>query len=195
MYTSEELAGVVREVRDSADRRLTPVPGDELASTVQQSKDMMSSIDVEPAACKELAASSTVPSMDGAAIAMGLSTDASSGTVTALSLMSGLDQAALAKVSDPSEQLEKCSNMVMTVAGVKVAVAITRIDGGVSGVEGTTAFRTETTLPNGQVQSVTTAQAVHHGVVLTAVASGGTDGAGAQEQAGSLLDSAAALIK
>ncbi|MDQ1052467.1 hypothetical protein QE394_000395 [Arthrobacter sp. SORGH_AS 212] len=193
-YTSEELAGVVGEVRDSADRRLTPVPGDQLTATVQQSKDLMSSIEVEPAECKDLAASSTVPSMDGAAIAMGLSTDAASGMVTALSLMSGLDQAALAKVSDPSEQLEKCSNMVMTASGVKVAVAITRIDG-VSGVEGTTAFRTETTLPNGQVQSVTTAQAVHHGVVLTAVASGGTDGAGAQEQAGSLLDSAAALIK
>lgn len=184
----------MREVRDSADRRLTPVPGEELASTLQQSKDMLSSIEVEPAACKELAASGQVPSLDGAAIALGLSTDASSGMVTALSLMSGLDQAALAKVSDPSEQLEKCSNMVMTVAGVEVAVAITRIDG-VSGVAGTTAFRTETTLPNGQVQSVTTAQVVHNGVVLSAVASGGTDGAAAQEQAGSLLDSAAALIK
>jgi hypothetical protein len=50
VYTSEELAGVVREVRDSADRRLTPVAGDELASSLQQSKDMLSSIEVEPAA-------------------------------------------------------------------------------------------------------------------------------------------------
>jgi hypothetical protein len=192
-YTTAELEGIVRQVRDSADRRLTAVPAQELAATVQQSKDMISSIEVAPAECKELAASGTVPSLDGAAVAMGLSTDQQSGTVTALSLMSGLGPELLAKVSGPSDQLDKCSNMTMTAAGVEVAVSIPRLEG-VSGVPGATAYRTDTTLPNGQVQSVTTAQGVHQGVVLTAVASGGAGG-NAEEQAGALLDSAAALIK
>jgi hypothetical protein len=189
-YTSDELAVIVRQLRDSADRRLTAVPGAELDATLEQSKAMLDSVEVEPAECKELAASSTLPSVDGAAMAMGISTDAGTGAVTAVSLLAGLDKSVLEKVADPTSQLEKCSQMTMTASGVAVVVKVTPLDG----AAGTTAYRTDTQLPDGQVQSIVTAQTLHQGVVVTAVTSGGDTETGAS-RAAALLDSAGALIK
>jgi hypothetical protein len=57
------------------------------------------------------------------------------------------------------------------------------------------AYRTDTQLPDGQVQSIITAQSVQQGVLLTAVAAGGESEADAISRAGALLDSAAALVK
>lgn len=170
------------------------MPETELAAALEQSKGMMASIDVAPAECKELAASSSVPALDGAAMAVGVSTDTVTGAVTALSLLSGLNDELLAKVADPAAQLQMCANMTMSVSGVEVPVTITTLEG-VGGLAGSTAYRTESQLPNGQVQSIITAQAVQQGVVLTAVASGGTSDAESVAQAGALLDSAAALLK
>lgn len=84
--------------------------------------------------------------------------------------------------------------MTTSVADMEVPVTITTLDG-VSGLSHTIAYRTESRLPDGQVQSVITAQAVHQGVVLTAVASGGAGDADSIARAGALLDSAAALLR
>jgi len=193
-YTNADLAGIVRQVRDTADRRLTVLPETDLAATLEQSKEMVAAIEVAPAACKDLATASTVPALDGAAMAMGISTDAGTGAVTALTLLSGLDEAALGNVADPAAQLQQCSDMTVTVSGIAVPVTITMLDH-VGGLAETTAYRTETQLPDGQVQSTITAQAIQQGVVLTAVATGGESGTDAAARAGALLDSAAALIK
>ncbi|TLM84920.1 hypothetical protein FDW83_05845 [Pseudarthrobacter sp. NamE2] len=193
-YTNADLAGIVRQVRDSADRRLTVLPETDLAATIEQSKEMVAAIEVAPAACKEFATASTVPALDGAAMAMGLSTDSGTGAVTALSLLSGLDEAALANVADPAAQLQQCSDMTVTVSGIAVPVTIAMLDS-VGGLAETTAYRTETQLPDGQVQSTITAQAIQQGVVLTAVATGGESETDAATRAGALLDAAAAFIK
>jgi hypothetical protein len=193
-FTSAELAAIVRQVRDPADRRLTVVPDADVAAAVEQSRGMLSSIEVAPAVCRELATSSTVPTTDGAAMAMGVSTDTSTGAVTALSLLSGLDEAALDDVTGRAAQLQQCSNMTVTIAGVNVLVSITTLDS-VGEVANTVAYRTETEMPDGRVQSIITAQAIQQGVVLTAVASGAETEADTVLRAGVLLNSAAALIK
>lgn len=193
-YTAGELAAIVGQVRDAADRRLTVLPSADIATTLEQTKAMLSSIDVKPAECKELAASSTVPSVDGAAMAVGMSTDAATGAVTALSLVSGLDQSFLARLKGQQDQLAKCSSMTMTASGMEVAVTVTALQG-VSSRPGTIAYRTDTALPDGQKQSTVTAQVVQQGVVLTSVASGGASEADAVQRAGALLESAGALVK
>ena len=193
-YTAEELAAIVAQVRDAADRRLSVLPTGDIATTLEQTKAMLASIDVKPAECKELAAASTVPSVDGAAMAIGMSTDAGTGAVTALSLVAGLDQSFLAKVADSSEQLAKCSSMTMTASGMNVTVTVKAVPG-VSSVPGAVAYRTDSALPDGRTQSTVTAQVVHQGVVLTSVASGGASEADAVNRAGALLDAAAALVK
>lgn len=193
-FTSADLAAIVRQVRDSADRRLTVLPDTDVAATLEQSKGMLSSLEVEPALCLELATSSTVPTMDGAAMAVGVSTDTSTGALTALSLLSGLDEAALGNVTGRAAQLQQCANMTVTVAGVSLPVTITILDS-VGEVGNTVAYRTETQMPDGQVQSIITAQATQQGVVLTAVATGAESHADTVLRAGALLDSAAALVK
>lgn len=193
-YKAEELAAIVGQVRDAADRRLSVLPTGDIAATLEQTKAMLASIDVKPAECKELAAASTVPSVDGAAMAIGMSTDTGTGAVTALSLVAGLDQSFLAKVADPSEQLAKCSSMTMTASGMDVKVTVKAV-AGVSTLPGAVAYRTDSALPDGRTQSTVTAQVVHQGVVLTSVATGGASEADAVHRAGALLDSAAALVK
>ena len=193
-YTSADLAAIVRQVRDSADRRLTVVPDTDVAATLEQSKGMLSSLDVAPEVCRELATSSTVPAMDGAAMAMGVSTDTSTGAVTALSLLSGLDEANLGNITGRAAQLQQCANMTVTIAGVSLPVSITTLDS-VGEVPNTVAYRTETEMPDGQVQTITTAQAIQQGVVLTAVASGGESEAEAVLRTGALLELAARLIR
>ncbi|UUL75904.1 hypothetical protein NG819_17835 [Pseudarthrobacter sp. Fe7] len=193
-YTADELAAIVGQVRDAADRRLSVLPSGDITTTLQKTKAMIASIDVKPAECKELAAASTVPSVDSATMAVGMSTDAGTGAVTALSLVAGLDQGFLAKVADPSGQLAKCSAMTMTASGMEIAVTVKPVQG-VSGLPGAVAYRTDSKLPDGRTQSTVTAQAVQQGVVLSSVASGGESEADAVRRAGALLDSAAALIK
>jgi hypothetical protein len=84
--------------------------------------------------------------------------------------------------------------MTMKASGVDVAVSITPMDG-VGGMSNTVAYRTDTQLPDGRVQSMITALAVDRGVLLSAVASGGESEADAAWRAGALLDTAAALVE
>ncbi|TDT75930.1 hypothetical protein DFO47_110103 [Arthrobacter sp. AG258] len=193
-YTSEQLAAIVGQVRDSADRRLTVLPAVDITKTLDQTKTMLASIDVKPAECKELAAASAVPNVDGATMAIGMSTDAGTGAATALSLIAGLDQSLLGKVASSADQLAKCSSMTMTASGMEVSVTVKALQG-VGSVPGVFAYRTDATLPDGRTQSTVTAQAVQQGVVLTSVASGGASEDDAVQRAGALLDSAAALVK
>ncbi|SEQ14215.1 hypothetical protein [Arthrobacter sp. OV608] len=193
-YTSTELAGILQQLEDSEGRKLSVLAGNDLTDILDQTRALIAAIEVSPAECKELALSSTVPPVGNPAMALGQSTDPATGAATAVSLASGLDEAALAGVANQPLQLGQCANMTMKSSGVDVAVSITPLDG-VGGMSNTVAYRTDTQLPDGRVQSVITAQAVERGVLLSAVASGGESEADAAWRAGALLDTAAALVK
>ena len=192
-YTANDLSAILQQLEDSTGRKLSVLANSDLTEILDQTKALISSIEVAPAECQQLAASNGIPSVDGAAVALGQSTDAATGAATALSLAAGLDEATLGQVADQPAHFEKCANMTMTVSGVDVAVSITPMEG-VGGMSNTIAYRTDTMLPDGRVQSIITAQAVEQGVLLTAVASGGENEADDAGRAGALLDTAAALI-
>jgi TolA-binding protein len=192
-YTANDLSAILQQLEDSTGRKLSVLANSDLTEILDQTKALVSSIEVAPAECQQLAASSSIPSVDGAALALGQSTDAATGAATALSLAAGLDEATLGQVADQPAHFGKCTNMTMTVSGVDVAVSITPMEG-VGGMSNTIAYRTDTMLPDGRVQSIITAQAVEQGVLLTAVASGGENEADDAWRAGALLDTAAALI-
>lgn len=193
-YTSTELAGILQQLEDSEGRKLSVLAGSDLTEILDQTRALIAAIEVSPAECKELAVSSTVPQVGNAAMALGQSTDPDTGAATAVSLTSGLDEAALAGVANQPVQLGQCANMTMKASGVDVAVSITPMDG-VGGMSNTVAYRTDTQLPDGRVQSMITALAVERGVLLSAVASGGESEADAAWRAGALLDTAAALVE
>jgi hypothetical protein len=149
---------------------------------------------VAPAQCQEMAASSNISAFDSAAMAAGQSIDTAAGSMSMMTLASGLDESVLATTASQLDQLEACANMTMTAAGKDYVVTLTPVEGAGS-VPKTVAYRTDTTSSDGRVQSTIKAQTVHHGVLMTAVAVGGESEADAVRRAGALLDAAAALIK
>lgn len=193
-YTAEELSAVLAQLQDSSGRKLSVMASSDLAGSIEQGKALIASMDVQPAECKEMAASTGVPALDGVVMAAGQSLDAAAGSMTMLTLATGLDEAFVAGAAAQEQQLAACSAMTMTVSGVTADVTLTPLDA-VGTIPGTLAFRTDTFLPDGQVQSVITAQALQQGVLFTAVAAGGESEAEAVARTGALLDSAAALLK
>jgi hypothetical protein len=109
-------------------------------------------------------------------------------------MTSGLDPAFLAKTMTQAGEVTKCEKMSFTVAGVKVDARLTPIDG-LGSVPGTLGYQTDTIMSTGQKQSIITAQAVSHGVLLTVIAMGGASKEEAVARTGAMLDQAASLLK
>ncbi|CAM3082102.1 hypothetical protein PSET11_02527 [Arthrobacter ulcerisalmonis] len=193
-YSAADLSGILEQVQDSTGNKLQVLPTTTIEGTVAQTKDLIASMDIKPEECKTLAASGSVPDIDGAVLAVGQHTDSATGSTVAVSLISGLDAAAFSKSLTQSTDLKSCADMSMTVAGMTVSVKVTVLDG-VGSTPETLAYQTDTTLPNGTVQSVVTAQLQRNGVVISTVASGGANVAANAAEAGSLIDATAALIK
>lgn len=193
-YTAEELAAIVGQVRDAADRRLSVLPSGDLASSLEQAKAAIASMHVAPAECQEMASSGNVSAFDGAAMAAGQSIDTAAGSMSMMTLAAGLDESVLATIAGQLDQLDACANMTMTAAGKDYVVTLTPVEGAGS-VPKTVAYRTDTKSSDGKMQSTIKAQTVHHGILMTAVAIGGESETDAVRRAGALLDSAAALVK
>ncbi|MBT8160143.1 MULTISPECIES: hypothetical protein [Arthrobacter] len=193
-YTSDELAGLLGQLHDSKGAKLSVLSSADLSGTVDQTKSILSSIAVEPAECGAMAAAGMAQSVAGASMALGTSTDTASGTATTISLMSGLDAGFLQQSVAQTTQLDRCASMSMTVSGVRVDVAISKVDG-VGSVPDTVAYRTDTTFPGGRKQSVITAQAVKGAVRISSIATVGSSEQDAVSRAGALLDQADALVK
>jgi hypothetical protein len=193
-YTSDELAALVGQLKDAKGAKLAVMSSADLTGSLDQTKALLSSMTVEPAECQEMAISGTAPSVDGATVAMGTSLDAAEGATTAVAMTSGLDPAFLAKGTAQAGQVSQCAKMSIGAAGTKLDVALTAIDG-LSTLPGTLAYRTDTTLPDGRKQSIITAQAVVHNVLITVISAGGATEEAAISRAGAMLDQAGAQIK
>jgi hypothetical protein len=193
-YTSDELAALVGQLKDAKGVKLSVMSSADLTGSLDQSKALLSSMSVEPAECQEMAVSGTAPSVKGATVAMGTSLDAAEGATTAVAMTSGLDPAFLAKGMAQADQISKCGKMSIAAAGTRLDVALTEI-GGLGSVPGTLAYRTDTTLPDGRKQSIITAQAVVHDVLITVISTGGATEEAAISRAGAMLDQAGAQIK
>jgi hypothetical protein len=139
-YTSDELATLVGQLTDAKGVKLAVMSSTDLTGSAEQVKALLSTMSVEPAVCQEMAISGAAPSVEGATAAMGTSLDAAEGASTAVAMTSGLDPLHLGDVMAQSDQLSKCANMTIGVAGTKVDVALTLLDG-VGTVPGTVAYR------------------------------------------------------
>ncbi|GGH89455.1 hypothetical protein ACFFGR_11405 [Arthrobacter liuii] len=193
-YTADQLAAIVGKLRDSADRRLSVLGSADLARSMETAKAAITSLKVAPAECQELAGASNITAFDGAAMAAGQSIDSAAGSMSMVTLAAGLDESVLARIASEQQHVETCATMTMTASGVDYTVTLRPLEGAGS-VPGTVAYRTDTTSSDGKKQSTIKAQAVQHGVLMTAVALGGESEADAVRRAGALLDAAAALIK
>ncbi|MEW1807007.1 hypothetical protein [Pseudarthrobacter sp. NPDC080039] len=193
-YTGDELAAIVGQLRDSADRRLSVLGSAELSRSLELAKAAIGSMYVSPAECQAMADSGNMAAFDGVPLAAGQSIDNATGSMSMMTLAAGLDESKLARIVGQTHQLNTCATMAMTVSGVDYTVTLKPVEGAGS-VPDTVAYRTDTKSSDGKTQSTIKAQAVHHGVLMTAVAMGGESEADAVRRAGALMDEAAALIK
>jgi hypothetical protein len=193
-YKSSELAVLVGQLTDAKGVKLAVMSSSDLTGSLAQTRALLSSMSVEPAECQEMALAGTAPSVEGATVAMGTSLDAADGASTAVSMTSGLDPALLARGMAQTGELSKCAKMSIAMADTKFDVGITMIDG-LGSVPGTLAYRTDTTLSDGRKQSMITAQAVVHNVLITVASAGGATAEGAISRAGAMLDQAGAQIR
>lgn len=193
-YTSDELTALIGQLKDSKGVKLSVIPMADLSRSLEQTKAMMSSAVVEPAACQEMALAGTAPSVEGATAVMGTSQDAGSGASTGVAMTSGLDPAFLMQGMAQAEEVYKCANMTFTIGEISADATLTLIDG-VSSVPGAVAYETQTVMSTGQKQAIITAQAVSGGVLISVVSMGGASREEAVSRAGAMMDQAAALLK
>ncbi|MCM0615140.1 hypothetical protein MOD31_03835 [Paenarthrobacter sp. TYUT067] len=194
-YTSAELTDLVKQIKPADGSELTVTAIDDLAAQANPLKELMGSMNIEPAECKDLAMSGASQSIEGSTGATGAKVDTATGSVSSVALVSGVPAETLQKSLEGSEsQITTCSSMKMTMGGTALSMKTEKLDG-VGSVPGTVGLKTTMTLPGGQAQSTVMAFAVKGGVLISATASGqngGTDGAA---EAGTLMDQAAALVK
>lgn len=194
-YTSQELAALMDQVRDSKGAKLAVVSGEDLTGQVEQANGFLEQMTIEPTECRDVIDAGFKEPPAGVALAAGASMDAATQAVATVTLMSGLDEDLLEEtVSANAHQVSQCKAMSITMQGVKVEAATTEITG-LGTTPGTLAYRTDITLPDGQQQSTVVAYAVKGGVLISSMASGANAGATGASTAGALLDQAAKLIK
>jgi hypothetical protein len=83
-YSADELSAVLAQLQDSNGRKLSVMAGSDLFGSIEQGKALIASMDVQPAECREMAASNGVTAVDGAVMAVGQSLDAAAGSMTIL---------------------------------------------------------------------------------------------------------------
>lgn len=193
-FTLEELNAVLSQIKDKQGTKLSVTSTADLSGSMEQTKAMMSQIDVQPAVCKDMAMGSMAQPLDGMKAAVGVSQDAASASVTTISLGAGLGEDAKSKVEASSDQLAKCSTM--TMSGPSGASTLTVTDlAGKKPANAMVAYRMDTELPSGEKGSVIMAQTVKKNVVVTAVGVGGGSEEAALANVNNLLDQAVELIK
>lgn len=194
-YTSAELTDLVKQIKPADGTELTVTTIDDLAAQASPLKELMGSMNIEPAECKDLAMSGASQPIEGATGATGAKVDAATGSVSSVALVSGVPTEALQKNLKGSEsQITTCSSMKMTMGDTALSMKTEKLDG-VGSVPGTVGLKTTMTLPDGQAQSTVMAFAVKGGVMISATASGQNAGTDAAAAAGTLMDQAAALVK
>lgn len=193
-FTLEELNTVLGQIKDKQGTRLSVTSSADLSGSMEQTKALMSQIDVQPAVCKDMAMGSMAQPMDGMKAAVGVSQDAASASVTTISLGAGLGDDAKTKVEASSDQLAQCSTM--TMSGPTGASTLTVTDlAGKKPANAMVAYRMDTELPTGEKGSVIMAQTVKQNVVITTVGVGGGSEEAALANVNNLLDQAVELIK
>lgn len=194
-YTSAELTDLVKQIKAADGSELMVSSIDDVAGQQDPIKELLGSMTIEPAECKDLAMAGASQSIEGSTGATGAKIDAASGIISSVAMVSGVPADTLEKNVQGSEnQITTCSSMKMSMAGTTMSMKTEKFDG-IGSVPGTLGIKTTMSLPDGQTQSTLMAYAIKGGVLISATASGKAAETGGAAAAGALMDQAAALVK
>lgn len=193
-YTVEELTSIVGQIQDKHGTKLSVTSSADISGSQDQMKALWAQMQVEPAECKDLAMGSMAQPTTGIVAAVGVSQDLAAGTVSSISLGTGLTPEALEKAEKSVDELATCQNMTLTTPNGTTTLQLTDL-GNRKPVGSLYATRMDSKLPDGRTQSMLMSQATKQGVVIAAIAVGGKTEDEALATVTTLMDQAAALIK
>ncbi|WP_309073558.1 hypothetical protein [Paenarthrobacter sp.] len=193
-YTLDELTAIVGQIKDKQGAKLSVMTTADMSGTMEQTKALMAQTEVQPAACKDMATGSLAQPTDGLKAAVGVSQDATTGSISTISLGTGLGEGALKKAQENLGQISACSTMTLT--GPTGASTVTLTDlAGKKPTNALLAYRVNTELSTGEKGSVLMAQAVEQEVLVSVIAVGGASEDVALANLTNLLDQSVELIK
>lgn len=193
-YTLEELTAVLGQIKDKQGAKLSVMSSADMSGTLEQSKAMMSQIDVQPAVCKDMALGSLAQPVDGVKAAFGVSQDVATSSMSTISLGTGLGERIRDRAQESIDQLTACGTM--TMGGPTGASTITVTDlADKKPANALIAYRMDTELPSGETGSALMSQAIKQDVLISVIVAGGASEADALANTTVLLDQAIELIK
>lgn len=193
-YTLEELTAVLGQIKDQQGAKLTVMSSADLSGAMEQSKALMAQMDIQPAACKEMAMGSMAQSIDGVKAAIGVSQNAASGVISTISLGTGLGDRIAARAQEGKDQIAQCGSMTMTGPTLSGTITVTDLESR-KPANSLFAYRMDTELSTGGKSSVILSQAVDQNVLISVTGMGGKSEEAALASVTGLLDQAAELIK
>ncbi|ABM06277.1 hypothetical protein [Paenarthrobacter aurescens] len=193
-HTLEELTAVLGQIKDKQGAKLSVMSSADMSGTLEQSKAMMSQIDVQPAACKDMALGSLAQPVDGVKAAFGVSQDVVTSSMSTISLGTGLGERIRDRAQESIDQLSACGTM--TMGGPTGVSTITVTDlADKKPANALMAYRMDTKLPSGETGSALMSQAIKQDVLISVTVAGGASEADALANTTVLLDQAIELIK
>ncbi|WOH20207.1 hypothetical protein IRJ34_07750 [Paenarthrobacter sp. GOM3] len=193
-YTLEELTAVLGQIKDQQGAKLSVMSSADLSGAMEQSKAVMAQMDIQPAACKEMAMGSTAQPIEGVKAAIGVSQNAASGVISTISLGTGLGDRIAARAQEAKNQVAQCGTMTMTGPTVSGTITVTDLEAK-KPANALFAYRMDTELSTGGKTSVILSQAVDQNVLISVTGMGGKSEEAALASVTGLLDQASELIK
>lgn len=193
-YTLEELTAILGQIKDKQGAKLNVMSSADMSGAMEQSKALMAQMDVQPAVCKDMAMGSLAQPLDGVKAAFGVSQDAATGSVSTISLGTGLGDQIAAKAQEGKNQIAQCSTMTMSGPTGSNTITVTDL-GDKKPANALFAYRLDTELSSGGKGSVIMSQAVDQNVLISVIGMGGKSEEAALSSVTTLLDQATELIK
>ncbi|MFK0001559.1 hypothetical protein [Paenarthrobacter sp. NPDC090522] len=193
-FTLEDLNAVLAKMTDKRGTKLSVTSTADLSGSMAQSKALMEQVDVQPAVCKDMAMGSLARPLEGVKAAVGVSQDAASGSISTISLGTGLGDAIAAELDASKENLAKCGTLTMNGPTGSSTMTVTDL-GAKKPAHATVAYRMDTAAATGEKGSMILAQTIDENVLVSVIGIGGTSEADAIESVSALLDQAVELIK
>ncbi|MDO6143061.1 hypothetical protein [Paenarthrobacter aurescens] len=193
-YTLAELTTVLGQIKDKQGTKLSVMSSADMSGTMEQTKAIMAQTEVQPAACRDIAMGSLAQPTTGVEATFGVSQDVASGSISSISLSTGLEKGALEKAQQSLDQVSECSTMTVSAPTGSSTVTLTDL-AGKKPANALFVYRVDTELASGEKGSVLMSQAVKHDVLVSVIATGGSSEDAAMANLTSLLDQAVELIK
>ncbi|MFJ3958670.1 hypothetical protein [Arthrobacter sp. NPDC090010] len=195
-YSEAELTGLLQASEKASGETFKILPTADMKKALDAAKSLASATKITPAECGATNLGSSLQMLDGISVATATAgADAQGIPTSSISLISGLDESAMASNMDKSRaSLEKCKDVTVEVAGQKAESSNEMIPVQAK-TPGVVALKSTTKTSMGTSMTQVVVNGLKGGVGITVVRLNSTDAAADATKAAATLDAVADQIK